>query len=207
MSYQSAVLFYAAVGHEILSINTPIFAVTVAFVQIRFDLYLSQCSTVCYILAILDHGPLNRYVILRVAHAPGMPGTFPPLRLLQRKPLVSDPGMHHGTCVTYVPWCMSGSFTRGGGENVRGIPGACAPAILRIWQEAHGVRSPNCTNAWLCEVLWSWHRWQRQKLWIATVCLFIHSKTWCYGNRRETKSIFSICKWNVAFLYVHGVPI
>ena len=26
---------------------------------------------------------------------------------LQRKPLVSDPGMHHGTCVMHVPWCMS----------------------------------------------------------------------------------------------------
>ena len=44
---------------------------------------------------------------------------------LQRKPLVSDPGMHHGTCVTHVPWCMSGSLTCGGGENVPGIPGAC----------------------------------------------------------------------------------
>ena len=56
----------------------------------------------------------------------------------QRKPLVSDPDMHHGTCVTHVPWCMSGSLTCGDGENVPGIPGACAPAILRIWQEAHG---------------------------------------------------------------------
>ena len=44
---------------------------------------------------------------------------------LQRKPVVSDPGMHHGTCVTHVPWCMSGSLTRGGEENVPGIPGAC----------------------------------------------------------------------------------
>ena len=50
--------------------------------------------------------------------------------LLQRKPLVSDPGMHHGTCVTHVPWCMSGSLTRGGGENVPGIPGACATRNL-----------------------------------------------------------------------------
>ena len=49
-----------------------------------------------------------------------------PRHRLQRKPLVSDPGMHHGTCVTHVPWCMSGSFTRAGGENVSGIPGACA---------------------------------------------------------------------------------
>ena len=62
-----------------------------------------------------------------------------PRRRFQRKPLVSDPGMHHGTCVTHVPWCMSGSLTCGDGENVPGIPGACAPAILRIWQEAHGA--------------------------------------------------------------------
>ena len=52
---------------------------------------------------------------------------------LRRKPLVSDPSMHHGTCVTHVPWCMSGSLTHGGGENAPGIPVACASAILRIW--------------------------------------------------------------------------
>ena len=45
---------------------------------------------------------------------------------LQMKPLVSDLGMHHGTCVTHVPWCMSGSLNGGGGVNVPGIPGACA---------------------------------------------------------------------------------
>ena len=49
-----------------------------------------------------------------------------PHNRLQRKPLFSDPSMHHGTCVTHVPWCMSGSLTRGSGENVPGIPGACA---------------------------------------------------------------------------------
>ena len=36
------------------------------------------------------------------------------------------PALHHGTCVTHVPWCMSGSLTSGGGENVPSIPGACA---------------------------------------------------------------------------------
>ena len=41
-----------------------------------------------------------------------MPGMFLRHRL-HRNPLVSDPGMHHGTCVTHVPWCMSGSLTRG----------------------------------------------------------------------------------------------
>ena len=72
-----------------------------------------------------SYGPLTRYVKLRVAHAPGMPGTFS-RHQLQTKPLVMDPGMHHGTCVTHVPWCMSGSITSGGGENVPGTPGACA---------------------------------------------------------------------------------
>ena len=45
---------------------------------------------------------------------------------LQRKPIVSDPGMHHGTCDAHVPWCMLESLNRGGGENAPGIPGACA---------------------------------------------------------------------------------
>ena len=42
------------------------------------------------------HGSLTRYVKLRVAHAPGMPGTFSP-------PLwTRDPDMHHGTCVAAI---------------------------------------------------------------------------------------------------------
>ena len=49
-----------------------------------------------------------------------------PRHRLQRKPPVGDPDMHYGTCVTHVPWCMSVSLTRGDGENVPGIPGACA---------------------------------------------------------------------------------
>ena len=70
------------------------------------------------------HGPLTRYLKLRVAHAQGMSGTFSP-PTTSREPLVSDPGMHHGICVMHVPWCMPGSLTRGGGENASGIPGAC----------------------------------------------------------------------------------
>ena len=54
--------------------------------------------------------------------------------------------MHHGTCVTHVPWCISGSLTCGDGENVPGIPGACAAAILRIWQEAHGMQQKKNTQ-------------------------------------------------------------
>ena len=53
------------------------------------------------------NGPLAKYVKWRTAHAPGMPGTFSP------PPRVSDPDMHHGTCVTHVPWCMPGSLASG----------------------------------------------------------------------------------------------
>ena len=59
--------------------------------------YYTQSNWWCVL-----YGPLIRYVKLRVAHAPGMPGTFSP------PPRVSDPGMHHGTCVTQVPWCIPG---------------------------------------------------------------------------------------------------
>ena len=60
-----------------------------------------------------------------VVHASGMPGTFFP------PPRVSDPDMHHGTCVMHVPWCMPGSLTSGFlwiryGENVLAIPDKCA---------------------------------------------------------------------------------
>ena len=67
------------------------------------------------------------------AHAPGMPGTFSP------SPRVNDPDMHHGTCVTHVPWCMPGSLTSGFLWNRRrretfpALPAHAQPAILRIW--------------------------------------------------------------------------
>ena len=67
------------------------------------------------------------------AHAPGMPGTFSP------SPQVSDPDMHHGTCVTHVPWCMPGSLTIGflwnrrRGKTFPAFPAYAQPAILRIW--------------------------------------------------------------------------
>ena len=70
--------------------------------------YISMCEVpFCGKSVIRCHGLLARYVKLWVAHAPGMPGTFSPA------PRVSDSGMHHGTCVTHVPWCMSGSLTDG----------------------------------------------------------------------------------------------
>ena len=79
---------------------------------------------------------------------------------LQRKWLVSDPGMHHDTCVTHVPWCMSRSLTRDAGENVPGIPGACATRNF-----AYLVRG-TWFVLWLFETVWSpwlWFASQRQR--------------------------------------------
>ena len=79
-----------------------------------------------------------------------------PRHWLQRTPLINDPGMHHGTCVTHVPWCMSGSLTSCGGEHVPGIPGACAThnftylarsPLRRLWQD-HFI-SARVLTAWI----------------------------------------------------------
>ena len=80
-------------------------------------LILSKLSSMQY------HGPLTYNYGLRMRW--GCRERFPRHRL-QRKPLVSDPGMHHDTCVKHVPWCMSGSLTRDDGKNVPGIPDAWA---------------------------------------------------------------------------------
>ena len=63
-----------------------------------------------------------------------------PCHRLQRKPLVSDLGMHHGTCFTHVPWCMSGSLTKVAEKKpFPAFPAHPQSRILRIWQEAHGM--------------------------------------------------------------------
>ena len=94
--------------------------------------------------------PWASYQIRKIAGCTcaGNAGNVSPRIRIQRKPRVSDPGMHHGTCVTHVPWCMSGLLTCDGGENVPGIPGACAPAIWRIWQEAHVRKMGTGRNCW-----------------------------------------------------------
>ena len=66
-----------------------------------------------------------------------MSGKFSP------SPQVSDPDMHHGTCVSHVPWCMPGSLTSGflwnrrRGKTFPAFPAHAQPAILRICKEAH----------------------------------------------------------------------
>ena len=102
-----------------------------------------------------------------------------PRQQIQWKPLVSDAGMHHGTCVTHVPWCMSGSLIRGGGENVPGISGACATrnfaylirgplaslgqpyvtcASLIIYVNSTSKRPQNSTKRKPCAYFWNVHQ-------------------------------------------------
>ena len=113
-----------------------------------------------YLIYFSKRAPWTSYQIRKIAGCACArnAGNVFPRRRFQSKPLVTDPGMHHGTCVTHVPWCMSGSLTCGDGENVPGIPGACAPAILRIWQEAHGSASQAqvpvlCSHYWFLLVV------------------------------------------------------
>ena len=65
---------------------------------------------------------LTSYVKLRVAHAPGMPGTFSP------PPRFSHPDTHHGTCVI-----ANQRFSL----KSAAFSAHAQPAILRIWQEVH----------------------------------------------------------------------
>ena len=89
------------------------------------------------------------------AHAPRMPGTFSP------PPRVSDPDMHHGTCVTHVPWCMPGSLTNGflwsrrRGKTFPAFPVHAQTAMLRIWQEAHW----HVDSYLFIMVCWVWIVW------------------------------------------------
>ena len=100
--------------------NTLVSAWTVLLASTYIILYVSTLAT--------SDSPRASYQIRKIVGCAcaGNAGSVFPRHRLQRKPLVSDPGMHHGTCITHVPWCLSVSLTRDCEENVPGISGACA---------------------------------------------------------------------------------
>ena len=141
---------------------------------------------------------------LRVAHASGMPGTFSP------PPRVSDPDMHHGTCVKHVPWCMPGSliiaFSRFPIKSVAGkmflaFSAPVQPAILRIWQEAHAA---TCEEGQAC--LLNTKQWfiskclyDNHSLVLANYCLVLN--TCCILLTSQTINCqVSVCSFSVALL-------
>ena len=99
------------------------------------------------------YGPFASYVKFRVAHAPGMPGTFSP------PPPVSDPDMHHGTCVTHVPWCMPGSLNSG--FPLKSVAGKTFPAFQAHAQPSHwneGIQTDtrcSTNEGWIENNVWT----------------------------------------------------
>ena len=78
-----------------------------------------------------------------------------PRHRLQRKPLVRETGIHIGTCVTHVPWCISESLTAVAGKIFPAFPAHVQPAILRIWQEAHYNSSCMTLGASKTRIMWN----------------------------------------------------
>ena len=93
------------------------------------------------------HGPLTKYVKLRVAHAPRMPGTFSPPPT--SKEIASWQSRHasrhvrHARAVMHVwianPWVAGKTFPA--------FPVHAQPSILCIWQEAH-VKMVQANSPW-----------------------------------------------------------
>ena len=85
---------------------------------------------------------------------------------LLRKPLVSDHGMHHGTYVTHVPWCMSGSNPRWRGKRSRHSRRMCnlhfnvsgKRAMVTVLTSI--CASANCAIIGIGNVLLMMYRWQ-----------------------------------------------
>ena len=91
-----------------------------------------------YLMAVSEWA-LARYVKMRVGHASGMPGTFSP-----PSPSNENRGLAIPACITarawpLVPWCLSGSLTCGGGENVPGILGIVSLRLGHGWVIAYIV--------------------------------------------------------------------
>ena len=76
---------------------------------------------------------------------------FPRRRLL-RKPLVSDPGMHHGTCRD----ACQGRLPAVVGKTIPAFPANAQPAIWRIWQEAHNRRRKISNISQLPSTKYTW---------------------------------------------------
>ena len=125
-----------------------------------------------------------------------------PHHRLQRKPRVSDPSMHHGTCVTHVSWRMPGSLTRGGGENVPGIPGGRATRIFTYlargpWTSYVVAFVTILETKWSCTV--SFHLSGQNGRHFADdifKCFFMNEKfEVCSGSNDNTSALVQVRAW------------
>ena len=88
-----------------------------------------------------------------------------PCHQLQRKPLVSDPGISHGTSVTRVLWCLSGSLTHVARKTFPEFP-VHAPQFYVSGKRpirrciAHNKTKYYCGDAlYTIPWLFKWHTW------------------------------------------------
>ena len=93
----------------LIKILSKIFWDPVRFYAIQYDVFYVVWEQVNTSPVEAYSWAFTRHAQLRVAHDTGMTGTF---YSTSKKPQVSDPGMHHGTYVTHVPWYMVGWLTR-----------------------------------------------------------------------------------------------
>ena len=147
-----------------------------------------------------NNGPLARYVKLRVAHAPGMLGTFSP------PPLVSDSDMYHGTCATHVPWCMPRSLTRGflwsrwWGKPSRRL-GACVTGDFTFLVRGPWVRDDHMTEwitAWIGRPRWQ-TTWQP----FCGIKLIIHPETSTVHSTRIFMNKWSPEMFDMRTIWTH----
>ena len=146
-------------------------------------------------VGITQHCQWASYQIRKIAGCAcaGNAGNVSPRRRLQRKPLVSDPGMHHGTCVTHVPWCMSGSFNCGDGETFPAFPAHAHPQICvsgkrPMWGTELRSDFELTKDMWGC-LLWVF--WKRgrdiSRVQLTSPLLYV----WCVTSR----DLLSLLSW------------
>ena len=99
--------------------------------------------------------------------------------------------MHYGTCVTQVPWCMSGSLTRGGGGYIPSIPGACTTRNF-----TYLARSP-WAQWWLNASDWNWKSFMQfdcfHILYIFCICFCCKWLSDAYENGIHTPGGVNAC--------------
>ena len=130
--------------------------------------------------------PLARYEKVWVAHAPGMPGTFSP------PPRVSNPDMHHGTCVPDNPGaCATCNVTYLVGGPWRPHPETCSRPYAIQYRYRQGGIQMHLLNAMFISM--------------PVVAIFINSLQHISGHNRHILAlivmIISRKRWNIsAFL-------
>ena len=127
-----------------------------------------------------------------------MPGTFSPPRL-ERKPIISGPGVHNDTCVTHLPWCISESPTCGGGENVPGISCACTSCTVSL----HHVR---------CVIIFYNLKWYNTLINATLIKLQIYLRSPClksqlvlYFNGKYSRESFHLYLWLALYWYQYYI--